>query len=120
MLSEDTCDTMALRLGQILQCHCARLNKFLKKKTLSTFANEMCSCGLITPDLRDDPAYNEIEGQFIALLEIRTTKEEFEKDCKHFLGALKGEGGPLTQYCDKIGKQWRDEIYSEFSIRLDI
>ena len=80
----------------------------------------MCSCGLITQDLRDDPVYNEIEGQFIALLEIRKTKEEFEKDCKDFLGALRGEGGPLAQYCDKIGKQWRDQIYSELSIMLDI
>ena len=96
------------------------MNTFLKGKTLQTFANKMCEAEIITADLRDDPAYNEIEGQLKALFNIIKKKEEFEKYCNDFLNALKSLHGPLKVVASAIRDEWANTVNTELSLNLNI
>ena len=96
------------------------MNAFLKGATLQSFANKMCEAGIITVELRDNPIYNEIEGQFTATLNISTTKDEFETCCKDFLDALKSQGKALERFAKKLGNEWKITCTTELQMILDL
>ena len=116
MFDDDKSKKLAHLLSQILQGHCADLNAFLRDTTLQMFANKMCEAGIITVELRDNPEYNAIEGQFTATLNISTTKDEFETCCKDFLGALKSQGKALERFAKKIAIEWKKK--SEYDLQI--
>ena len=97
---------LAPQLSTVLQNYCYRLSPFFQKETLAAFASKMCEAGIITTELRDNPVYNTIEGQFTATLTILDTKEEYETCCKDFLNALKSQGKALERFEQKIKEEW--------------
>ena len=119
MLDDDKSKELAHLLSQILQGHCADLNTFLKGATLQAFANKMCEAGIITVELQDNPIYNEIEGQFTAVLNISTTKDEFETCCKNFLDALKSQGKALERFTKRIANEWKKKSEHDLEIVLN-
>ena len=80
----------------------------------------MFQARIITIELRDNPVYNTIEEQFTSLMNYHETKEEFEKDCQAFLGALTSQGGPLITIGNKIKQEWKDHANSEVKIDLSL
>ena len=111
---------LACLLSQTLQGHCADLNAFLRGTTLQAFANKMCEAGIITVDLRDNPVYNLIEGQLVAIFNIVKKKEQFEKYCKDFLSALRSLHGPLEVVADGIRDEWTQKVSVELHLCLNL
>ena len=116
----DNCEELAHLLSQVLQTYCSRLNTFFQKETLSAFANKMCEAGIITVELRDNPVYNAIEGQFTATLTFLSTKEEFETYCKDFLSALRSQGGPLELCTNKLRGEWKNKASTQLNVDLNL
>ena len=104
----------------MLHSHCDSLNRFLQKETLQSFANSACEAGIITVELRDNPVYNAIEGQFAATLTFLDVKEDFETCCKDFLRALRSQGGPLQRFSKTLSSEWRSKVNSELRIELNL
>lgn len=81
-------------LAQVLWVYCTAMNQFMKGDTLAKFANDLYSAGIITVELGDNPSYNAIEGQFIAVFEFLTKEEQYEKFTA-FLRSLRSFNGPI-------------------------
>ena len=80
----------------------------------------MCEAGIITADLRDNPVYNAIEGQLVAMFNIVKKKEQFEKYCKDFLSALRSLHGPLEVFADEIRDEWSHSVSAELHLCLNL
>ena len=80
----------------------------------------MYAAGLINADVRDSPLYNRIEKEFVTLLGLHEQKQDFERDCKEFLRALKSHGRPLEIVSNKIEKEWREKASNELGITLKL
>ena len=91
---------------------------FLRNKTLETFADSLYSLDVITDDLHDNPAYNEIEKQFTLYLGCLSEKEEIEEHCTHFIRSLMSVGGPMKGVAVKLRNEWVRGVSDELHIEL--
>ena len=107
-------------MAGVLQSHRTTFNKLFKPSSLSSFAKNMCEADLIATDDCDNPVYDVIEEEFATVLELHDEKEEFEKDCKKFLSALKTLSRPLELLSKKIEKEWRERASKELGITLNL
>ena len=106
---ESTLDSRYAALSQLVQCGC-----------LKSFANEMFSATLISGEVKKQPEFDKIVGEFKAKMLFIDTQSKLEEHCYKLLMVLKKLGGPLVDAAKVLEKSWVDAVWSQLQIQLTI
>ena len=106
---ESTLDSKDADLSQLVQCGCLR-----------SFANEMFSATLISGEVKKQPDFDKIVGEFKAKMLFIDTQSKLEEHCYKLLMVLKKLGGPLIEAANVLEQLWVDTVWSQLKIRLTI
>ena len=106
---ESTLDSRDADLSKLLQCACLR-----------SFANEMFSVTLISGEVKKQPEFDKIMGEFKAKMLFIDTQSKLEEHCYKLLMVLKKLGGPLVDAAKVLEKSWVDAVWSQLQIQLTI
>ena len=106
---ESTIDSRYAALSQLVQCGC-----------LKSFANEMFSATLISGEVKKQPDFDKIVGEFKAKMLFINSQSKLEEHCYKLLMVLKKLGGPLIEAANVLEQSWVDAVWCELKIQLTI
>ena len=106
---ESTLDSRDAALGQLVQCGCLR-----------SFANEMFSATLISGEVKKQPEFDKIMGEFKAKMLFIDTQCKLEEHCYKLVMVLKTLGGPLIEAANVLEQSWVDAVWGQLQIQLTI
>ena len=108
-------------LCEVLDSMYANLGNLLQSGTLESFASELFSVKIISEDVKNNPDFKKITGEFQSSMLFMKNVGELEDLCRGFLQALGksgGSGGPTTKAAEKLEEEWSEVILRELGIHF--
>ena len=117
---ETTVKSLRRVLESTLDSRYAALSQLLQYGCLTSFANEMFSVTLISGEVKKQPEFDKIVGEFKAKMLFIDTQCKLEEHCYKLVMVLKKLGGPLIEAANVLEQSWVDAVWDQLKIHLTI